>query len=225
MARSRSADYDSQRDRILALAVRAFAETGYASATMAALATACGTSKARLYHYYPSKEAILFDSLDRYTARLCELVADVRAQRLPARDELHALVRALLVEYRHSREYHVALLNDVKFLDEPKRERIRSREREIVEALADTLERAWPQRVRGSQCKPMTMALLGMVNFTFAWLRPDGPMSYEQYAELVIDLWENGLQGAGVRPSSSQPDHRIEYSAIACVSIDAAAKH
>ena len=75
MARSRSADYDSQRDRILALAVRAFAETGYASATMAALASACGTSKARLYHYYPSKEAILFDSLDRYTARLGEIVA------------------------------------------------------------------------------------------------------------------------------------------------------
>lgn len=225
MARSRSADYDSQRDRILALAVRAFAETGYASATMAALATACGTSKARLYHYYPSKEAILFDSLDRYTARLCELVAGVRARLLPARDELHALVRALLVEYRHSREYHVALLNDVKFLDEPKRERIRSREREIVEALADTLERAWPQRVRGSQRKPMTMALLGMVNFTFAWLRPDGPMSYEQYAELVIDLWENGLQGTGARPSSSQPDHRMARSTIACVSIDAAAKH
>jgi hypothetical protein len=37
------------------------------------------------------------------------------------------------------------------------------------------------------------MALLGMINFTFAWLRPDGPMSYEQYADLVIGLWEHGL--------------------------------
>ena len=224
MARSRSADYDSQRDRILALAVRAFAETGYASATMAALASACGTSKARLYHYYPSKEAILFDSLDRYTARLGEVVAGVRTQRLAPRGELRALVRALLVEYRHSREYHVALLNDVKFLDEPKRERIRAREREIVEALADMLERAWPQRVRGSQRKPMTMALLGMVNFTFAWLRPDGPMSYEQYADLVIDLWENGLAGQGPRSSGSQAGHHIAHSTIACASIDAATK-
>jgi hypothetical protein len=37
------------------------------------------------------------------------------------------------------------------------------------------------------------MALLGMINFTFAWLRPDGPMSHEQYAQLEIDLWERGL--------------------------------
>jgi hypothetical protein len=40
------------------------------------------------------------------------------------------------------------------------------------------------------------MALLGMINFTFAWLRPDGPMSYERYAQLVIELWDHGLQAA-----------------------------
>lgn len=205
MARSRSADYDSQRGRILALAVRAFSEIGYPSASMAALATACGTSKASLYHYYPSKEAILFDSLDRYTARLAAIVAEVRAQRVPAREELRALVRALLVEYRHSRDYHVSLLNDVKFLDEARRERIRAREREIVEALADTLERAWPQRTPEDRRKPLAMALLGMINFTFAWLRPDGPMSYEQYAELVIELWENGLAGEAVHCAGFSP--------------------
>ncbi|MEY4864130.1 MAG: hypothetical protein RLZ51_2225, partial [Pseudomonadota bacterium] len=26
-------------------------------------------------------------------------------------------------------------------------------------------------------------------NFTFAWLRPDGPMTHEQYAQLVVRLW------------------------------------
>jgi AcrR family transcriptional regulator len=193
MARSRAADYDSQRDEILSLAVRAFADIGYPSATMAALAAACGTSKARLYHYYPSKEAILVDSLERYTARLKSIADEVRGRGLAPRDELGALVRAFLAEYRHSREYHVALLNDVKFLDEAPRARIRAREREIVEAFADTLERAYPGRMRSDARKPLTMALLGMINFTFAWLRPEGPMSYEQFAELVIGLWERGL--------------------------------
>ena len=41
-----------------------------------------------------------------------------------------------------------------------------------------------------------TMAILGMINFTFAWLRPDGRMSYEQYAELVCDIVVNGLAPA-----------------------------
>src|SRR5690606_4140993 len=136
MARPRAADYDAQRDRILGRAVEAFADIGYPSASMAALAAACGTSKARLYHYFPSKEALLFESLDRYTARLAAIADAVRAERLEPREALRTLLRRFLAEYRHSREYHVALLNDVKFLDETRRTRIRAREREIVEAFA-----------------------------------------------------------------------------------------
>ena len=196
MARTRSLEYEAQRDEILALAVRSFARTGYPSATMAALAQACGTSKARLYHYYPSKAAILFDSLDRYTARLENLVRQVRARALPPREELRALVRVFLAEYRDSRAYHVALLNDTRFLDEPLREQVRSRERDIVDAFADTVERAYPGRVSAGERKPLIMALLGLINFTFAWLRPDGPLSYPEFAELVITLWEKGLAGA-----------------------------
>lgn len=193
MARPKASDYDEQRDRILALATAAFAEIGYPSASMAQLAQACGTSKARLYHYFPSKASLLAESLDRYVRRLLDVVEGVRARGLAPRDELAAMIRALLVEYRDSRERHVALLNDVKFLPAERREPILARQRAIVAVVADTIERVAPGRFSRGERMPATMALLGMLNFTFAWLRPDGPMSYERYAELVIDLWERGL--------------------------------
>jgi AcrR family transcriptional regulator len=194
MARPKAADYDRQRDEILELATAAFAELGYPSASMAQLAQACGTSKARLYHYFPSKEAMLFESLDRYTRRLGRLVDDVKSQALEPRAELEALVRALLSEYRVSRPWHVALLNDVKFLSPEQRERVKAQERAVVEAVAGTLDRVAPGRFVGGERKPATMALLGMINFTFAWLRPDGPMSYDRYAGLVTELWLRGIE-------------------------------
>jgi AcrR family transcriptional regulator len=193
MARPKSADYEQQRDEILRLATAAFAELGYPSASMAQLAEACGTSKARLYHYFPSKEAILFESLDRYTQRLAELVDAVRARQLGPREELVAMLRALLAEYRQSRPWHVALLNDVKFLPPEQRDRIKAQERAVVDSLSQTLERVAPSRFVPDEKKPATMALLGMINFTFAWLRPDGPMSYERYADLVSELWLKGV--------------------------------
>ena len=196
MARPKALDYDAQRDRILALATAAFAETGYPSASMAQLAQACGTSKARLYHYFPSKETLLFESLDRYTRRLLHRVEGVRGRGLAPREELAELVRALMVEYRDSRERHVVLLHDVKFLAPEQREQVRVQQRAVVDAVADTLQRVAPDRFSPAERKPATMALFGMINFTFAWLRPDGPMSYERYAELVIELWERGT-GAG----------------------------
>jgi AcrR family transcriptional regulator len=204
VARPKALDYDAQRDRILALATAAFAEIGYPSASMAQLAEACGTSKARLYHYFPSKASLLFESLDRYVRRLVALVESVKTRGLAPHEELAELVRALLVEYRDSRERHVALLNDVKFLPDAQRERIESQQRAVVDALADTLQRVAPGRFAPGERKPATMALLGMINFTFAWLRPDGPMSYERYAELVIDLWERGLQAGAHRSEPLQ---------------------
>lgn len=200
MARPKAADYERQRDEILELATVAFAELGYPSASMSQLAKACGTSKARLYHYFPSKEAILFESLDRYTRRLGERIAEVRSRALAPRAELADLVGTLLAEYRDSRPWHIALLNDVKFLSPDERERIKSQERAVVDALAETLDRVAPGRFDESERKPATMALLGMINFTFAWLRPDGPMSHERYAELVIDLWQRGLAPAEGAP-------------------------
>jgi AcrR family transcriptional regulator len=193
VGRPRAADHADQRDRILLRATEAIAELGYGSASMTQLAQACGLSKAGLYHYFPSKDAILFESLDRYTKLLMDRLAEVRARGLEPRHELGEMVRTLMLQYRDSRAHHVALLNDVKSLEPAAREQIRAQERAVVDQLAETLERVAPGRFDALTRKPATMALLGMINFTFAWLRPDGPMSHEQYAQLVIDLWERGL--------------------------------
>jgi hypothetical protein len=84
----------------------------------------------------------------------------------------------------------------VRYLEPALRDQIRAQERAVVDALGECLRKVAPDRFSADERKPATMALLGMINFTFAWLRPDGPMSYERYAQLVIELWERGLQAA-----------------------------
>ncbi len=53
----------AQESRILATARQLFAERGYGETTMQDIATAMGVTKAALYHYYQSKEAILTEIL------------------------------------------------------------------------------------------------------------------------------------------------------------------
>lgn len=196
MARPKAADHDLQRVRILSAAVSAFASVGYPSASMAQLALACGTSKAGLYHYYVSKEALLFDALNHYTLRLLQLGQSVVARGLSADQTLQALIRTFLAEYRSAHDYHVALLNDVKFLAVAQRDQIRDQERAVVQVFAKCIGKAYPKRARDqAMLMATTMALLGMINFTFAWLRAEGPLSDQQFADLVIDLWQRGLTG------------------------------
>jgi AcrR family transcriptional regulator len=187
----------------------ALRERSYPVASMNDIAAASGTSKARLYHYYGSKEAILFDLLDRYTQRLLLLIAQVEAtaqrRNLDDRAALHELIRSFLEEYETSATRHVALLHDTKFLsaepdpalgfDPPvsQRDLILNRQRDVVSAVMRALRRAYPQRLNPQNQTAITMMLFGMINWTFTWLRPGGPMSYAAFADEVIGMLERGL--------------------------------
>lgn len=204
MARPKSATHELKRDEILNHAASAFARLGFAVASMQDIAKACGTSKARLYHYYDSKEALLFDLLDRYTQRLLLLVGETEAQAqrlgLDEREALHELIRQFLGEYETSATRHVALLNDCKYLGVVQREVVMNRQRSVVLAFTRFLQRAYPERMQapvgqaGPQASALTMLVMGMMNWTFTWLKPDGPLRYADFAELLVQTLESGFQ-------------------------------
>ncbi|MCA0325894.1 MAG: TetR/AcrR family transcriptional regulator [Proteobacteria bacterium] len=197
MARPISASHDLRRDEILNVAADCFARQSYPATSMNDIAAACGTSKARLYHYYESKEAILFDLLDRYTQKLLVIIGQVQAtahrQALDERATLHELIRAFLREYETSATRHAALLGSTQFLGEEQREVILNRQRDVVSAVTRFLRRAYPDRVGKTNQTAVTMTLFGMINWTFTWLRPGGAMSYPAFADEVIALLDRGL--------------------------------
>ena len=197
MARPKSATHELQREAILDVAAQCFAQRSYVAASMNDIAAACGTSKARLYHYYSSKEAILFDLLDRYTQHLLAIIGQTEAsaqrKNLDDRAALHELIRNFLDQYETSATRHIALLGDTKFLGEVQRELILDRQRDVVSAMTRFLKRAYPQRITPANQTAVTMMLFGMINWTFTWMRPDGPMSYRDYAQEVVTMLERGL--------------------------------
>jgi len=200
MARPKSASHDLRREAILDIAAQCFADSSYPAASMNDIAHAGGTSKARLYHYYESKEAILFDLLDRYTQRLLVIIgeSEAAAQRLnlDERAALHELIRRFLQEYETSETRHVALLNDTKFLGETQRTLIVHRQRDVVAAFTRFIKRAYPERFTPHNQTAITMMVFGMINWTFTWLRPGGTMSYAAFASEVIRTLESGLVDA-----------------------------
>ena len=197
MARPRSQQHELKRDEILDVAAQCFARKSYPAASMNDIAVAGGTSKAGLYHYYGSKDAILFDLLDRYTQRLLAIIGQVEAtaerRKLDDRDTLHELIRAFLQEYESSATRHVALLHDTQFLGETQRELILNRQRDVVSAASRFLRRAYPERVQAHNQTAVAMMLFGMINWTFTWLRPGGALSYAAFADEVIRMIDKGL--------------------------------
>ena len=196
MARTRAPTFDQQRASILQVAAQLFAQRGFEGASMAELAQACRVSKPLLYHYYRDKQHILFDIADHYIDRLIAIVAQVRAEQLPPDTHLRALVSRFMQEYQHSQAQHVVLVQDVKFLADAQRAQIVAKERRVVDAVAQAISALKPRLPKKTSRVPLAMILFGMINWTFTWLRADGPLTYDNMAEVVSDIFLHGVTGA-----------------------------
>lgn len=204
MARPRSAGYDDQRELILRQAAALFAAQGYAATSMNQVAAACGVTKAALYHYVRDKHELLALVAEAHVLRLEGVVSEVLADQLPPEPRLRALITRFVQEYASARNEHRVLTEDVALLADPERERVLGIERRVVAAFADTVAAMRPALQAADLHKPLTMLLFGMINWMFTWFRPGEPLSHEQMAPLVADLFLGGV-GAVVPPAPPSP--------------------
>ena len=194
MGRGRHAGYDGQREMILARAAALFARGGYPGTSMNQVAEACGLSKATLYHYYRDKYELLVSIADGHVTRLQAIAGEALAQEPEPEGQLRVLVRRLVEEYAGAQDAHRVLTEDVKFLSGADRERVEGKQREVVAAFARVVAGLRPDLQEAALAKPLTMLLFGMINWMFTWMRPAGPLAYEDMGPVVTDLFLGGLQ-------------------------------
>jgi TetR/AcrR family transcriptional regulator len=202
MARPRSADHDTKRRAILDRSAKLFAQNGYDRTAMAEVATACGVSKALLYHYYASKDALLFDILSVHLQELLD-AANAVSTSLSPRERLRALVGALLDAYRDADPQHKIQINEMSKLPQERREILIGMERELVAVFADAIAQVLPAIGRSKALlKPVTMSLFGMLNWHYMWFREGGSLSREEYADLATTVLVEGALALAPAPAA-----------------------
>jgi TetR/AcrR family transcriptional regulator len=198
MARPRAADHGLKRRMILARSAELFADRGYARTSMSEIAAACGTSKALLYHYYENKEQLLHDLLEAHFIKLDQAVRAADAASAPPIERLRRLVAALLAAYEGADALHKVQINELAALPLERQLELKSYERRLVDLFAGVLRDINPALGRENHLlKPVTMSLFGMINWSYLWFRPEGPMTRAAYADLVTQITVDGISSLG----------------------------
>lgn len=194
MARTRSENYDGIHRGILNAACALFAKQGYMRSSIAELADACALSRGALYHYFDSKEAILFAILD---AHVREMIADVEAAvagASTALEQFRAAIRAIVVLNARSTNEQRVILNELSLLGEEEQKAIKALERQLVDIVADLLIRLDKEgKIVKRTRKVYTMMLFGILNFSHTWYDPRGGVDPNEFADLVVDLFLYGF--------------------------------
>lgn len=178
-------------------AVRLFARLGYHATSMRAIAEAAGVRPGAIYHWYPSKEAILVELQDDFMAQLeAKVDAAVAAQNRPAL-RLAAAVREHVVFHGRHKSWAFATDNEIRVLGEDARGALVARrdayQTRFTEMIRDGSRLG---ELRTSEAKVATYAILLQCTGVDLWFDPAGPLSLEEVAELHVELVLGSLQAS-----------------------------
>ena len=187
---------EARRTEILRAAARVFRRLGLADAGMREIAQEAGLSPGNLYHYFSGKDQILLFCQERTLERL--LAAADRARRSDAsaserlRQVLRAHVHAMLDDLEGATA-HLEVEALPQALRAPVIERRDAYERALRAMVAQGVARG-----EFGPCDPalVTRAMLGAVNWSARWYRPEGAKSSASIADAMADYLVNGLRGA-----------------------------
>jgi len=182
------------RDEILDSAVQIFSQKGYHATSMQDIAKAVKLQKASLYHHIHSKQEILVAVLDRALDLLIENIQEVTLLPLPADMKLQQAVQIYLKVMLENRDLAAVLLLEHRSLDPQLKEQHIPRRDRFERLWRDLIQEGMDQEVFVCQDSALAArALLGMMNWSITWFRPDGSLSYRQLSDQFSDLFLKGI--------------------------------
>ncbi|HSK88022.1 MAG TPA: TetR/AcrR family transcriptional regulator [Anaerolineales bacterium] len=182
------------RDDILEAAAQVFRQKGFHGASMANIAEAVNLQKASLYHHVASKQEILLALLDRALELLLERISAISVRELPADQKLREMIRAYLQILTENIDLSAVLLFEHRSLERkqharhvPNRDKFEALWRNVLE------EGVAAKLFKCDDPALTTRALLGIMNWTLTWYRPNGSLAIDEIADHYSNLLLNGL--------------------------------
>jgi AcrR family transcriptional regulator len=185
---TRQTDISKPKERINRVAAELFARNGYHATGIAELSSAVELGRGALYYHIGSKEAVLFEIVMGAISELIPPTQSICEGEGNSHEKLSEMARVLMRNIADLiNEWTVFFKEHGSLTGERRTEVMRAREH---------YERLWTEvLVEGAasgELRPVepvvTKGILGMFNYSYLWLRPDGRESPEHLADLFVGV-------------------------------------
>jgi AcrR family transcriptional regulator len=175
--------YDRRQQEVVAIAAALFARRGFQATSMDELSEATGLRSGGLYHYIGSKQRLLFQIFGQLMDPLLAQAAEIEGRDAEPEAKLRELVRAWLAHIERHLDHMAVFAQERHAIEhEPEWEQVRASRDAFEAILARRLSAV------GLTDRLTLLAMLGMVNHTATWLRPDGRLTAEQIADGYCEM-------------------------------------
>ena len=192
-----------KKREILGAASRVFRARGLHATGMRDIAAERGMAVGNLYYYFKDKEELLAFVQESALSGLLDLAARVRALDVRADQKLWLLIEGHVVRLNDSEEGTPGSLAhlEVEALGERRRTAVMAQRDEYERAFRRTVEEGMDAGVfRPGDSKVASLAILGALNWTVKWFRPDGGKTAREIGREMAQMQVRGLLAPGLEP-------------------------
>lgn len=191
----RSQRWQDRREAIIDTSARVFARRGYHATGIIELCAANDLGKGAFYHYIGSKEELLAAIHDRVMDEVLASAERVVATGGSPSEQLAMLGNELLDIIARYPDHVWVFLHEFPALTDERAEQFRERRRAYEETVEAVLRAGTDSgEFRDLDPRLTALAWLGMHNYTYLWLKADGPLSAREVASRFSDIFVRGIR-------------------------------
>ena len=182
-------------EKLMHASVELFAEYGYAQTSVQQIVDAAGVTKGALYHYFKSKDDLLFDIYDRILSLQREHLDEIVARGEGPERTIQLVCEDVIITSIEWMHEGTVFFRSQHMLTAARQLEVKRRRREYNDAFEEILERGRADGVFRTDIPPAILIanFFSDVHYLGQWYSPGGPLSKEQVAGELTDLYLAGL--------------------------------
>ncbi|HZZ47672.1 MAG TPA: TetR/AcrR family transcriptional regulator [Pseudonocardia sp.] len=198
-------------EQIVETAKRLFRDHGYENTTLDAIAAELGVTRAALYYWVRSKEALLCEIHESILDLFIERFEQVRGAHDEEVTVLAETLRMHAMAVLENLEAVTSFFQDQRSLPEPNAERIAKKKASYDHALEEVVRAAQAKGTVRADIDPklLVRSVVGMGNWLTQWYKPTGQLPASAAADQIVEICLHGVSGSGgAVPMAGDADDR-----------------
>ncbi|GAB7387155.1 TetR/AcrR family transcriptional regulator [Bacillaceae bacterium] len=178
------------RERIIETALRLFEAHGYHGVTVDKIVKESGTSKGGFYHNFKSKDELLYTIHDSFITYVLDKAQEAYEKWETPTERLHAIIKSFVMMIDLYKSHVTVFYQESLYLAPEYFQKIKAKRDQYKEMMFKVVQ----DGIERGEFRPelpvpiMSMAIFGMINWTYKWYRKNGRYSIEEIADIYADF-------------------------------------
>jgi len=180
---------------IVKVAAKLFNEKGYLETSMEDISKTAHLSKGGIYHYFSSKNEILFFISSSYMDLLLKDLEEELKKREDCFSKIQWIISRHIEVYTKYLSEAKTTLHEAHLLPPEYFKKYTQKERKYYRIVADVLSEVFGNRIQKGQLRVITFTLFGMCNWIYHWYKPKRLVSPQELSRIISEIYCRGVRG------------------------------